>query len=73
MMAPAFAQAASMLEPRIRLAKVNTDNEQMLGAQYNIRGIPTLVLFKGGREIARQSGAMGMQDIVRWVQSVQSR
>jgi len=72
MMAPAFAQAASMLEPRIRLAKVNTENEQVLGAQYNVRSIPTLVLFRGGREVARQSGAMGTQDIVRWVQSVQS-
>jgi thioredoxin 2 len=73
MMAPAFAQAASILEPRVRLAKVNTENEQALGAQYNIRSIPTLVLFKGGREVARQSGAMGTQDIVRWVQSLQSR
>jgi thioredoxin 2 len=73
MMAPAFAQAAAMLEPRVRLAKVNTDSEQALGAQYNVRSIPTLVLFGGGREVARQSGAMGTQDIVRWVQSVQSR
>ncbi len=62
-----------MLEPRVRLAKVNTENEQTLGAKYNIRSIPTLVLFSGGREVARQSGAMGTQDIVRWVQSVQSR
>jgi thioredoxin 2 len=73
MMAPAFAQAASTLEPHVRLGKVNTDNEQALGAQYNIRSIPTLVLFRGGREVARQSGAMGTQDIVRWVQSIQSR
>jgi thioredoxin 2 len=73
MMAPAFAQAASMLEPRVRLAKVNTESEQALGAKYNIRSIPTLALFRRGREIARQSGAMGTQDIVRWVQSLQSR
>jgi thioredoxin 2 len=73
MMAPAFAQAASTLEPHVRLGKVNTDKEQTLGSQYNIRSIPTLVLFKGGCEVARQSGAMGTQDIVRWVQSLQSR
>ena len=69
MMAPAFVQAAAMLEPHVRLAKVNTDTEQALGARYNIRSIPTLALFKGGREVARQSGAMNTQDIVRWVSS----
>ncbi|MEW5755764.1 MAG: thioredoxin TrxC [Pseudomonadota bacterium] len=69
MMAPQFAQAARQLEPAIRLAKVNTEAEQPLGAQYNIRSIPTLVLFRGGREAARQAGAMGAADIVRWVQS----
>jgi thioredoxin 2 len=69
MMAPAFVQAAAMLEPHVRLAKVNTDAEQALGARYNIRSIPTLALFKGGHEVARQSGAMNTQDIVRWVKS----
>jgi thioredoxin 2 len=69
MMAPAYVQAAAMLEPHVRLAKVNTDNEQALGAQYNIRSIPTLILFKGGRELARQAGAMSAQGIVRWVNS----
>jgi thioredoxin 2 len=69
MMAPAFVQAAAMLEPHVRLAKVNTDAEQALGARYNIRSIPTLALFKGGHEVARQSGAMNTQDIVRWVRS----
>lgn len=69
MMAPVFEQAARQLEPRIRLVKVNTEQEQALGAQYGIRSIPTLVLFNGGREVARQAGAMGAADIVRWVQS----
>jgi len=69
MMAPQFEQAARLLEPRVRLAKVDTEAEQVLGAQYGIRSIPTLALFSGGREIARQPGAMGAQDIVRWVQS----
>lgn len=69
MMAPQFEQAAKTLEPHIRLAKVDTEAEQMLGAQYGIRSIPTLALFKGGKEVARQAGAMGAADIVRWVQS----
>jgi len=68
MMAPQFAQAAGQLEPRVRVAKVNTEVEQGLGAQFGIRSIPTLALFKGGREVARQPGAMGAADIVRWVQ-----
>jgi len=67
MMAPAFEQAAAQLEPRVRLAKVNTEAEQMLGTQFGIRSIPTLALFHGGREIARQPGAMGAADIIHWV------
>jgi thioredoxin 2 len=68
-MAPAFEQAASQLEPGVRLAKVDTEAEQALGAQYGIRSIPTLALFSGGKEIARQPGAMGPGDIVNWVRS----
>jgi thioredoxin 2 len=68
-MAPAYEQAAAVLEPRIRVAKVNTEAEPALAARFGIRSIPTLALFKGGRELARQSGAMGAQDIVRWVGS----
>ena len=66
MMAPQFVQAAGVLEPRARLAKVDTEAEPALGARYGIRSIPTLALFKGGREIARQAGAMSAQDIVSW-------
>jgi len=68
-MTPAFAAAAGQLEPAFRLAKVNTEEEQAIGAQYGIRSIPTMVLFKGGREIARQSGAMMTADIVRWARA----
>ncbi len=67
MMAPAYTQAASQLEPQVRLAKVNTEIEQTLAGQYNIRSIPTLAIFKKGKEIARQAGAMSAEDIVRWV------
>jgi thioredoxin 2 len=65
-MAPAYQQAAAALEPRYRVAKLNTEAEPELGARFNIRAIPTLALFKDGRELARQPGAMGAQDIVRW-------
>ncbi|MES2283753.1 MAG: thioredoxin TrxC [Pseudomonadota bacterium] len=68
-MAPAYEQAAAQLEPNIRVAKVDTEAVPSLGGRYNIRSIPTLALFRGGKEIARQAGAMGAADIVRWVQS----
>ena len=68
-MAPAFEQAAAQLEPQVRMAKINSDEAQALSARYNIRSIPTMVLFKGGQEAARQSGAMGQADIVRWVRA----
>ena len=69
MMAPAFEQAAARLEPQVRVVKVNTEQEQTLGAQLGIRSIPTLALFKNGREVARQAGAMGAEDIIRWTRS----
>jgi thioredoxin 2 len=69
MMAPAYAQAAVTLEPRVRLAKLNTEQEQGIAGQFNIRSIPTMVIFKSGREIARVSGAMSAADIVRWINS----
>ena len=69
MMAPAYAQAASRLEPRVRLLKVDTERAQDLSARFAIRSIPTLALFRGGREIARQPGAMDAGNIVAWVQS----
>lgn len=70
MMAPAYAQAAGQLEPQVRVAKVNTEEAQNLAARFNIRSIPTLALFVGGHEVARQAGAMrSAADIARWVQA----
>lgn len=70
MMAPAFEQAAGLLEPQMRLAKVNTEDEQALAARFNIRSIPTLALFVNGREVARQAGAFrSAQDIAQWARS----
>ena len=68
-MAPAFEKAATQLEPHIRLAKLNTETEQTIAAQHQIRSIPTLMLFRGGREVARQPGAMNTADIVHWASS----
>ena len=68
-MTPQFEAAAKMLEPQVRLAKVNTEAEPALGARFDIRSIPTMVLFNGGREIARQSGVMGSGQIVAWVRA----
>ncbi|HYX04011.1 MAG TPA: thioredoxin TrxC [Reyranella sp.] len=67
-MAPQFEQAAGELEPRMRLGKVNTDQEPELASRFRIRGIPTVILFKKGREIARQSGVMDARGLTHWVQ-----
>ncbi|KMY69302.1 thioredoxin [Desulfocarbo indianensis] len=67
MMAPAFEEAARALGPGVRLAKLNTEEEQDMAARMGIQSIPTMVLFKGGREVARTSGAMPSQGIVQWV------
>ena len=69
MMAPAFEQAAAQLEPHMRVVKVNTEEAQALAGRLQIRSIPTLALFAGGREVVRQPGAMGVADIVRWARA----
>lgn len=69
-MAPAFEKAAQQLEPAVRLAKVNTEDEPALAQRFAIRSIPTLVLLAQGREVARQAGAMSMADIVSWTRRV---
>ncbi len=66
-MAPAYEQAAAQLAPGVRLAKLNTENEQAIAARFGIRGIPTLVVFKSGREVARQSGALDAPGLLGWI------
>ena len=68
-MAPAFEAAAAALEPQMLLAKVDTEAAQDIAGRYAIRSIPTLILFRNGREVARQAGAMNLQGLVRWAQS----
>lgn len=67
-MAPTFASAAAELEPRACFAKLNTEAEQQLAARFNIRSIPTLAVFKNGQEVARQSGALDLGSLKRWLQ-----
>ena len=70
MMAPAYEQAAGLLEPQVRVAKLNTEEAQAISARFNIRSIPTLALFIGGKEVARQAGAFRTaQDIADWTRS----
>jgi thioredoxin 2 len=66
-MAPAYAQAAARLEPRLRFAKLNTDEAQQVAGRHGIRSIPTLIVFRGGREVARQAGAMDSGSLMRWL------
>ncbi len=68
-MAPHFERAAAMLEPRVRLVKLNTEEAQQTAARYGIRSIPTLVMFRGGKEVARQSGAVDANTLVNWVRN----
>ena len=68
-MAPQYAAAAALL-PRVRFAKVDTEQAQNTAAQFRIRSIPTLLLMRGGHEIARRSGAMSAADLLRWIRSV---
>jgi thioredoxin 2 len=67
MMAPVFERAALELQPDVRLAKVDTERESGLAARYNVRSIPTLILFRNGGEAARIAGAMDLQNLLAWV------
>jgi thioredoxin 2 len=67
MMAPHFARAAAQMEPRLRFAKLDTEAAQAIAARYGIRSIPTLVVFRHGKEIARQSGAVDAAALTRWL------
>ncbi len=69
MMAPQYESAASRLEPGYRLAKLNTEDVPQVAARYGIRSIPTMIVFRGGQEVARHSGAIGAEQIVQWVRS----
>ena len=67
MMAPAFDEAASRLRAKVRLAKLDTEAQQAIAARFGIRSIPTLVAFRDGREVARQSGALQLTQLMQWI------
>jgi thioredoxin 2 len=69
MMAPTYVKAAALFEPRIRVAKLDTERAPELAAQLQIRSIPTLALFHRGREVARHSGAVDLGTLKRWVET----
>lgn len=72
MMAPQFERAAAEIEPRVRFAKLDTEAATDIAARYGIRSIPTLIVFRRGQEIARQSGAMDARSLTSWLASVES-
>lgn len=72
-MAPFYEQAARELEPGYRFLKLDTDRAPELSARYGIRGIPTLIVFRGGKEAARRSGAMDATTLRNWLTEVASR
>lgn len=65
--APRFEQAAAAWEPHLRFAKLNTDDEPDIAARWGIRGIPTLILFRDGREVQRSSGVLSLQQLQQWL------
>jgi len=69
MMAPQFEAAARSLEPHVRLGKLDTEAEQVIAGRFGIRSIPTMILFREGRELARTSGAMSAAQIGQWARS----
>jgi thioredoxin 2 len=73
MMAPHFAAAAGQLEPGVRLLKLNSEAEPQAAADLGVSGIPALLLFRDGRVIARQAGAMSANQIVAWATQALAR
>ena len=69
MMAPAYEQAAERLASDVRIAKLNTEDEPDIAGRFGIRGIPTMIAFRAGREVARQSGAMDLPGILGWIKA----
>jgi len=66
-MSPIFDQATSHMEPAVRFGRVNTDNEQSLAVAFNIRSVPTLIIFKNGQEVARHSGVLDHTSLINWI------
>ncbi len=68
-MAPAYEQAASTLEPFVRLARLNTEADQVIASKYAVSSLPTMVLFRNSKELARQAGALTAEQIIAWTRA----
>jgi thioredoxin 2 len=73
MMTPNFEAAAAQLEPRVRMAKLDTEAETAIAARYGIQSIPSMIMIHKGREVARTAGAMPTATIVQWVEQALSK
>ncbi|WP_426700315.1 thioredoxin TrxC [Rhodanobacter sp. Col0626] len=71
--APVFVQAASRFEPRLRLGKLDTEAQPQIAQRLGIRSIPTLIMFRQGREIARQSGALSAAQLQQFIEAALAR
>jgi thioredoxin 2 len=68
--APTFSAAAAQFEPKLRLAKLDTEAQPQLAGRFGIRSIPTLIIVRAGQELGRVSGALPASELQRWVRSV---
>ena len=68
-MAPSYEQAAQRLASEVRIAKLNTEEAPDVAGRFGIRGIPTMIAFRDGHEVARQSGAMDLPGILGWIKA----
>jgi thioredoxin 2 len=73
MMAPAFEAAACEMRTRARFARVDAEQAPAIASRYRVRSIPTMILFRDGREVNRTSGAVDTGVLLRWVQSEEAR
>ena len=69
MMAPIFEKVSAIIEPRAQLSKLNTELSQDIASRFGIRSIPTLMVFKNGKEVSRQAGAMDQENLVRFIEA----
>ena len=67
MMGPMFADASRRMSPGVRFAKLDTEQHQSVGSRFQIRGIPLIILFEKGKEVARHAGAINADQIAGWV------
>jgi thioredoxin 1 len=73
MVGPAVEQIGKLMEGKIKVAKVNVDENQEIAMKYGIQSIPSLLLFKGGNEVGRTIGAMPKESYLKFIESTLAR